>query len=422
MRLLLLDTTRWPVGGRLAARFIALGCEVATVRLPKGYPGDEVRGIAKRYRYNGLDPMNSIRGAMRDFDPDIVIPVCDRASQQLKQLHGWALARGDAQTAQRIEHSIGPAEHYPIVAGRYELLGVAAEEGIRIPAMRAISGEGDLRAFAAVQPFPWVIKADGSWGGQGVVRVNDMDEAERTVQRLGRQPGVKSLLSYLATNRDWSLLYGDWRRPAPPVLAQSWIHGGPATCAVASWRGEVLAGIAVEVMATASATGPSRMVEIVEGGEMLEAARRIARRLQISGFFGLDFMIDAETRAAYLIEMNSRCTPCCALRLGNGRNLVEAFAARFGGVPEPDLPPCTNLTKVAYFPHPQWGRAKPADAAPDWYYDVPTEAPEVIDILLHPWRERSLFGLFVDRTLAARKRSAGNADSSAPAHGEGQSA
>lgn len=407
LRLLLLDTTRWPLGGRLAARFIALGCEVATVRLARGYPSDTLAQVRTRYGYRGSDPLRLIRGAMRDFQPDLVIPVCDRSISHLQRLHVWAHAHGEQKIAACIERSIGPSESYRTVASRYDLLRMAAEEGIRIPDMQPVRGEDDLRTFAAAHPFPWVIKADGSWGGQGVVQVHNFEHARHTYTHLGHRPGVTSLLSRLATNRDWPLHYGDWRRPAPALLAQSWIAGWPANCAVVCWKGEVLAGIAVEVKATASATGPSRMVEVVDGAEMLSAAKRIAARLQLSGFFGLDFMIDQDTCAPYLIEMNGRCTPICALQLGKGRNLPEALYARVKGAAEPEGAPCTTLTKIAYFPQQQWGRTKPADAAPDWYYDIPLEAPEMIEILLHPWRERSLFGMLVDRSIAGRKEQNG---------------
>ncbi len=147
------------------------------------------------------------------------------------------------------------------------------------------------------------------------------------------------------------------------------------------------------------------MVNVVEGGEMLAAARRIAARLQLSGFVGFDFMIENESGTPYLIEMNARCTPCCALQLGKGHNLPAALFARVTGVPEPDLAPRTALNRIAYFPHPVWGANQPASDAALCYYDVPLEAPELMPILLHPWRERSLLGILVDRIAAGRKKS-----------------
>jgi hypothetical protein len=407
LRLLLIDTTRWAIGARLAATFLGLGCEVSTLRLAKGYPADSLPRIAARFRYRGLSPVASIRDAMLAFEPDLVIPICDRSASYLHTLHGRARAAGTARIVECIERSIGPAESYRIVASRYELLRIASEEGVRIPAMMPIRGEADLQAFARTQPLPWVIKADGSWGGQGVRMATSLEAAKHAWCSLGRRDKFMALLARLATNRDCALQLADWMQPHPEIMAQSWIDGTPANCAVVCWEGEVLAGIAVEVKATLSPIGPSRMVEVVDGAEMLLAARRIAARLRMSGFFGLDFMIDRETREPFLIEMNPRTTPCCVLQLGKGRNLAPALFARVTETPEPDTPPRTTRSKIAYFPQPGWSADGPAPGeAPEWYYDVPVDAPELMPILMHPRRKRSLLGVLVDRIAVSRRRAA----------------
>ena len=68
--------------------------------------------------------------------------------------------------------------------------------------------------------------------------------------------------------------------------------GRPANCTVVSWKGEILAGIAVEVIEADGPMEPAIVVQVVEGREMLDAAKLIARRLQLTGFFGLDFMLE----------------------------------------------------------------------------------------------------------------------------------
>lgn len=417
MRLLLVDTTRWALGARLAAAFMGLGCEVATVRAGKGYPADSLARIAMRFRYRGLSGTKSIRDAMHSFEPDLVVPMADRSVTLLHELYSEAEATEDTRIIECIERSVGRPESYGIVDSRYALLHIAAEQGIQIPALTAIHSVEDLHRFALTHPLPWAIKADGSWGGEGVKMVTTVAEAENAYRKLGRRAGVASLIVLLAANRDRALHFADWLRPAPKVSAQSWIDGAPATCAVVCWKGEVLAGIAVEVTATASATGPSRVVTVVEGEEMLLAARRIAARLQLSGFLGFDFMIEKGSGTPYLIEMNARCTPCCSLQLGKGRNLPAALFARVTGVPEPDLARCTPLKTIAYFPHKVWGANQPAGEAAHCYYDVPLEAPELMPILLNPWRERSLLGVLVDRIGVSRP---GRAEFSAGAMSTGQ--
>src|SRR5258708_34335612 len=83
---------------------------------------------------------------------------------------------------------------------------------------------------------------------------------------------------------------------------------------------------------------------------MMVAAERIAHRLGLSGFFGLDFMIEDRSDTTYLIEMNPRCTPLSHLQLGKGRDLVEALWAQVSGQPLREIPTVTKNAMIAYFP------------------------------------------------------------------------
>jgi hypothetical protein len=129
------------------------------------------------------------------------------------------------------------------------------------------------------------------------------------------------------------------------------------------------------------------------------AANRIARRLKLSGFFGLDFMIEDGTGATYLIEMNPRCTPPCPLSLGKGRDPVAAVWAQLTGGAVPENQPVTQMNRIAYFPQAWGGANNLADANPlsGAYHDLPDSEPELIMELLHPWSERSLLGQLLDR-------------------------
>ena len=130
---------------------------------------------------------------------------------------------------------------------------------------------------------------------------------------------------------------------------------------------------------------------------MIDAAKRIADRLGLSGFFGLDFMIEHGTGATYLIEMNPRCTPPCYLPLGEGKDLVAAIWAKLADQVVPHRQPVTQKSRIAYFPQALSGMGvsleiPPLDSA---HLDVPNGEPELIRELLHPWSERSLAGKFI---------------------------
>ncbi len=123
------------------------------------------------------------------------------------------------------------------------------------------------------------------------------------------------------------------QRQRPTMSVQSYIDGWPANIGVACWGGEMLAATCAEAVATESATGPSTVARVIRNSEMVETARTIVQALGLSGLIGFDFMIEAATGHAYLIEMNPRVTPVCAIRLGPGRDLAEALTARIAGRP-----------------------------------------------------------------------------------------
>lgn len=169
------------------------------------------------------------------------------------------------------------------------------------------------------------------------------------------------------------------------MSAQGFVDGWPANIGVACWQGEVLATICAEAVATTSATGPSTVARIIDNAEMVEAATRMVATLGLSGMIGFDFMIEAASGAAYLIEMNPRNTPICAVRLGEGRDLAEALVARIANRPRRQRPPRTSRDIVVFFPD-TW-REDPANLfLHSEYHDVPWEQPELVRALMVPER------------------------------------
>ena len=160
-------------------------------------------------------------------------------------------------------------------------------------------------------------------------------ESQAHLLELADNRGLIELTKRLLLNRDREWILSERRKERPGVIAQSFIHGRPANCAAVSWQGKLLAGICVEVIQAQGPKEPATVVQVVEGAGMMRAAERIAKRLELSGFFGLDFVIENGTGLAYLIEMNPRCTPQCPLPLGRGRDLVEiSIVYAIGGTAE----------------------------------------------------------------------------------------
>ena len=108
---------------------------------------------------------------------------------------------------------------------------------------------------------------------------------------------------------------------------------------------------------------------------MMDAAAKIARRLNLSGFFGLDFIIEEETGSTFLIEMNPRCTQHCHLRLGTGRDMIGALSAVREGIRPSELAPITQNSLIAYFPQ---ALLRGSNFLSSSYHDVPQDEPEFI--------------------------------------------
>jgi hypothetical protein len=403
-RILLTDTNRWPVVTRLAIAFWKRGCEVAVLCPVPGHPVEKARGVAQIFHYSGFRPLTSLKAAIDEFDPDIVVPACDRGVQHLHEMHAISQEKGSAgrKLSALIERSLGSPHGFPIASSRWALLETARAEGILVPKTCAIECLADLKRWSD-NWSPAVIKADGTWGGRGVRIAHSAKDAERCFLELTKPAGVTELIKRVLLNRDRGWQVRDWKRSRPAVIAQSFINGRPANCAVVCSRGKVLAGIAVEVMRAQGSTAPATLVEVVEGAEMMLAAESIARRLDLSGFFGLDFIIEKGSGATYLIEMNPRCTPPCPLPLGKGHDLVAAMWAHLMGQPLPETQSVTTKSRIAYFPQ-AWMSAEGChDVLLDTsYHDIPNDEPALIHELLHPWPERSIAGQLVD--FIRRKR------------------
>ena len=282
--------------------------------------------------------------------PEIIIPCDDRAVQHLHQLHAESRISSSAgdKTATLIERSLGSPSSYPIVSVRYSLLEVARQAGLRVPETRPIHKLDDLSSWGAQHDFPWVLKVDRTWGGGGVQIATTLQHAERFFKRIPRFFGTALAVKRLLVNRDPFWLLPSRRRSMPGVIVQSHIQGRPANCAVVCWEGRVLAGIAAEVVSSDKPTGPATAVRIVDNPEMMLCAESIARRLGLSGFFGLDFMIEEGSGTAHLIEMNPRCTPLCHLRLERNRDMIGALYAQMSGKP-PRVAPCVTQNESSAY-------------------------------------------------------------------------
>ena len=373
----------WPLSARLASALQRHGCRVRAL-CPTGHPLTHVSGIESIYRYRGISSLSSLWRALKECRPDVVIPCDDGTVAQLHALHEL-----DPSLRSLIEHSLGPPESYSVVDSRYHFLNTAGELVIRVPRTRRVSNAGDLAAWHADISSAAVVKVDGECGGSGVRISHSLDESLAAWQEFRAPRGLAKALKRLAIDRDPLALWLRRRHRQPDVTVQEFIPGRPANSMLACWRGELLSIVSVVVVAAQGPTGSATIVRVIHNERMRQAAELVASRLTLSGFYGLDFVMESGTGAPVLIEMNPRCTQLGHLELAGEGCLAGVLSAAMRGEPKPLVQNPVPSEQIALFPQAlAAGQAcRPyIDAS---YHDVPSEEPQLLgELMLTPWPRR----------------------------------
>jgi hypothetical protein len=373
---LLASTLWWPLSARLAMRFLRYGCQVSAI-CPPDHLLAHVPGIGAQYPYRSLDSLASLESAIARAQPDMVIPCDDRVVWQLHELHARR-----PHLRPLIESSLGRPSEYATVARRHRLLETAHSVGIRIPETREVFSENDVRDWFRGGAVRSVLKIDGTSGGNGVAIVDTEAQALQAYAELARPTPLPTAVKRWVVNGDPLALWSWRNQGSAPITIQRFIPGRPANAMLACWRGEVVALVSVEVLSSLGSTGAGLVVRVIRNPEITRIATLLTERLGLTGFCGLDFILDAETGGAHLIEMNPRCTQLGHLPVSEQGDLAGALYGKLAGAPvEP--PPPLGKDVVAFFP--QAVQAEPRSRyTAQAYLDVPYEQDALVQELLRP--------------------------------------
>jgi hypothetical protein len=380
--LLLLATRPWPTGARLGLAMRAVGFHLS-IWCPYGHPLLRTAVADRHHPFGTFDTLDSLEAAVIAADPHLIVPCDDLAIFHLQQLAERSLTRPHLhRVLEVIEHSLGPPAELHHLNSRTFVLATAAEGGVPVPATAPIDSPAELRAWFQAHGFPAYLKADGTSGGIGVRPVHSYQKAEAAFRALDAPPRILRALKRLAIDRDPTLMGPLVRRQRPAISVQRAVAGSEATSAIFCWRGQVLASNIVQVLATSYSRGPSTVVRRFHNAAIDRAAEVLATRLNLSGFYGLDFVLDTQsgdeqTGTPWLIEMNSRATQIAHLALGPGHDLAAAAFAAVTGVPVHPRPVVTTEQTIALFPQ-EWQRDPASSLIPGAYHDVPWDAPALV--------------------------------------------
>lgn len=380
---LIVATTPWPLSGRLAVRLLAHGFQVAAL-CPRGHILGKVAGMGAVYGYRSRNSVAALERALAATAPDIVIPCDDRAVWQLYDLHEHRPSlRG------LIAASLGRPEAFPVLRSRSRLMELARACGVRVPETRALESASDVRAWFQDCPGPAVVKVDGTWGGSGVQIVHSEEQARLALERFNAPQRRGSSWKRWLINRD-PLAFWAGQIAGRHFSIQRFVAGRPANCMIAAWQGRLLGMVAVEVLCTQGKTGASTIVRVIRNAQMTRDAERLIEKLGLSGFHGLDYILEAETDTPFLIELNARCTQLGHLVLPGQGDLAGLLCAELGArgrVAGPaELP--IDRDVIAFFPQAlAWNPDSPY--MQQCHHDIPWAQPALVrELLRDPWAER----------------------------------
>jgi hypothetical protein len=360
--------------------FVKAGCTVGAI-CPSGQPLRNTSAVGEIHAYYALAPLMSFARSIASARPDVVVPCDDLATQHLIDLYDQNHNRGTsgALTCRLIERSLGAPRNFHVLRARTAFMELAQEEGVRVPKTEVVTNTDDLQKWSARMGFPAVLKANGTSGGDGVRIVRTLEEAARAFRALEAPPLLARAVKRALFDQDMTLVWPSLLRRRYVVNAQAFVAGQEATSLVACSKGKVLAGLHFEVLLKQDAGGPATVLRLIENAEMSTAAEKMVRRLELSGLHGFDFMLEADTGKAYLIEINPRATQIGHLTLGLGRDLPAALSAALSGEAVQAAPKVTEKDTIALFPQ-EWIRNPESPFLQTGYHDVPWEEPDLIRV------------------------------------------
>jgi hypothetical protein len=327
--------------------------------------------------------MAGLERAIRQARPDVILPCDDRAVWQLHELHEQ---RPDLR--ELIEASIGHPDSFPVVSSRTGLMEFARGTGLRVPETRPVHSENDLHAWFRELGGTAVMKLDGTWGGSGVAFVESVSQALACWNRFNAPHSSALPVKRWIVNRDPLAFWSSARASGRAISVQRFIRGPLANAMVACWRGTVLGIVSVEVLCHQGLTGASTIVRLIRNEDIVRTAEVLVRALRLSGFCGLDFVLEEGTGAAHLIELNARCTQLGHLVLPGQGDLAGALCAQLGAAGLSQAEPPIDREIVAFFPQSLvWNPNNPH--MQQCHHDIPWSEPALVRELLQvPWAEQ----------------------------------
>jgi predicted ATP-grasp superfamily ATP-dependent carboligase len=371
--LLVTTATKWLAAARMPGALSRAGFEVSLLA-----PRDS---LAQKSRYlrrighiaanaTSRDWVFAFAATVRAASPRLVIP-CDDTAFRLLQMLATSPPPGmqpaaHAELCALVRASLGDPAHYHASVDKTRLPAVAEALGVRVPPHALVTTVEQAQAFAKARGYPVVLKHGHGAAGEWVAIVADALALAQTFERFA----AAKLLDLEGAGNARMLIQGH-------VPGQVWSQ------AIAAWEGNVLAGFVREKLVVHPASGPATVVRVAHMPEIRRFSERLTTGLGISGFFGIEYIVGAQSGEAYLLEINRRATPATTLGGMFAVDLCAALHAAVDGRPQTvrrDLDPAEEH-QIAHFPQ-EWLRDPGSRYLRDFRVDAPWDDPDVMEAML----------------------------------------
>ena len=371
--LLVTTATKWLAPARMPSALSHADFEVSLLA-PR-------HSLAERSRYVGkvghiasdatpLDWVFAFAATVRATSPRLVVP-CDDTAVRL--LHTLALSPPPsmrpwihAELCALVRESLGNPEHFRTSIDKVRLPEAAEALGVRVPSYTIVASLDAAQSFAASHGYPVVLKRGHGAAGEWVAIASDPADLAQTYARFA---AAKAL--------------GLEGEEESRILVQRHVAGSVYSQAMTAWQGKVLTGFVREKLVTHPALGPATVARCVRMPEIRHFSELLAGGLGMSGFFGIEYIVDARTGKAYLLEINRRATPATHVGSMIGIDLCAALHAAVNGRPSsvrPDLDPGEEHL-ISHFPQ-EWLRDPRSRHLQDLPTDAPWDDPAVMEAML----------------------------------------
>ena len=132
----------WPNAVRLCRAFREVGFEVGAIAVPQ-HPVHRSKAPDRTFEYRPKAPLDSLREAIAERRPDIIVPCDDRIVGHLCALR----ALGEDNTSTLIETSLGLGGASGVLAKRATLGEISRLPDVDVPRTDSIASVSDLRIW-----------------------------------------------------------------------------------------------------------------------------------------------------------------------------------------------------------------------------------------------------------------------------------